>query len=87
MTIYDKIRGQDYSGGDGSLLNLGIAKKISDHMPEIEIQSQLIVEIENKLQVFEGLRKMKSEAEHKIEKILAEVWGVETKKQEVRDGK
>jgi hypothetical protein len=52
-------------------------------LPVIEIQPQLVIEIENKLQVFEGLRKMKSEAEHKIEKILAEVWDVETKKQEV----
>lgn len=31
------------------------------------------------MQILDGLRKMKAEAEKKIEKILAEVWGGETK--------
>ena len=34
-------------------------------------------EIDSKMEFLEGLRKMKAEAERKIEKILTEVWGVE----------
>ncbi len=78
MAIYDKIRGQDYSGAGVPHLNLTIVKKIKIPLPSLDVQNKIVLEIESKLKVLEGLRKMKSEAKKKIEKILAGVWGVET---------
>lgn len=44
---------------------------------EPEIQNQIVVELDAQMQVLEGLRKMKTAAEKKINQILADVWGVE----------
>lgn len=77
MSIYDKIREQDYSGGGVPHLNLAIVKQIRVPLPSPEIQLQIIADIDAKMQILEGLRKMKAEAKMKIDKILSDVWGVE----------
>jgi type I restriction-modification system DNA methylase subunit len=67
------------------------ANKISDlkiPLPDLETQQKIVDELDVQSQILEGLRKMKTEAEKKIEKILADVWGVEfveTIKMEVAD--
>ncbi len=78
MSIYEKIRGQDYSGAGVPHLNLTIVKQIRVPLPDdLNIQSEIVNNLEHKFQTLEGLRKMKAEAEKKISKILADVWGVE----------
>lgn len=46
-------------------------------LPSIEEQEQLVKEIEEQNILLEALGKMKSEAQKKINQILADVWGVE----------
>jgi len=52
-------------------------KKIQIPYPSIEIQQQIVAELDAQMQTLENLRKMKAEAEMKIEKILADIWGKE----------
>jgi type I restriction-modification system DNA methylase subunit/restriction endonuclease S subunit len=88
MSIYDKIRGQDYSGGGVPHLNLSIVKQIRVPLPAISIQEKIVIELDSQMKILEGIRQMKTEAEIKISKILANVWGiefVETVKMEVED--
>jgi restriction endonuclease S subunit len=51
--------------------------KISIKLPDIETQQKIVDELDAKSQILEGLRKMKTEAQNKINQILADVWGVE----------
>lgn len=44
---------------------------------EPEIQNQIVAELDAQMEVLKGLLKMKSEAQKKINQILADVWGVE----------
>ncbi len=76
MSIYEKIRGQDYSGGGVPHLNLTIVKQIRVPLPDISIQEQIVSELEAQINIIQGLLKMKSEAQNKINQILADVWGV-----------
>lgn len=88
MSIYEKIRGQDYSGGGVPHLNLTIVKQIRVPLPDLDIQSQIVAELDAQMQVLEGLQKMKTEAQKKINQLLADVWGVEfveSKKEEEAD--
>lgn len=51
--------------------------KISIKLPDIETQKIIVDELDAKSHILEGLRKMKTEAQKKINQILADVWGVE----------
>ncbi len=56
--------------------------------PDIETQRQIVSELDSQMQILQGLRKMKTEAQKKISQILADVWGVdyiELIKMEVED--
>jgi len=77
ISIYEKIRGQDYSGGGVPHLNLTIVKQIRVPLPDLDIQEQIVNELEEKINIIQGLRKMKIEAQKKINQLLADVWGVE----------
>ena len=46
-------------------------------IPNKDVQRQIVTEIDNQIQIIEGLHKMKAEAQKKIYKRLADVWGVE----------
>jgi type I restriction-modification system DNA methylase subunit/restriction endonuclease S subunit len=48
-----------------------------------EIQNQIVSELDAQIQVLEGLREMKSEAQKKINQILADIWGVEIVEPEI----
>jgi restriction endonuclease S subunit len=52
-------------------------QKVQVSYPNPDIQRQIIVELDAQMEVLKGLLKMKTEAEKKINKILADVWGVE----------
>jgi restriction endonuclease S subunit len=49
---------------------------INISLPNKSKQFQIVEEINSQIQILEGLRKMKAEAEKKIGKILADVWGI-----------
>lgn len=74
-SIYDEIRGQDYSGGGVPHLNLEIVKNISIPNPPLEIQRQIVEKLDKQMQALEGVRLLKSEAEKRIEEIVEGVWG------------
>ncbi|MEK7550313.1 MAG: N-6 DNA methylase [Patescibacteria group bacterium] len=74
-SIYDKIRGQDYSGGGVPHLNLEIVKKLEIPLPPLETQRQIVEKLNRQMQALEGVRLLKSEAEKRIEEILNQVWG------------
>jgi restriction endonuclease S subunit len=88
MAIYEKIRGQDYSGGGVPHLNLKIAKNIKIPIPIMSRQKEIVSELSQKVKLLQDLRKMKTEAKRRINKILTDVWGVEyieTKTQEIEE--
>lgn len=63
-------------------------KLIVDMPINIEDQRKIVSELDSQMQLIEGLRKMKSKAQNKINQLLADVWGVEyieTKTEEVVD--
>jgi restriction endonuclease S subunit len=77
MSIYEKIRGQDYSGGGVPHLNLSIVKQIRVPLPNLDIQLQIVNELEEKINIIQGLRKFRVEALNKFNEILSGVWGIE----------
>jgi type I restriction enzyme M protein len=44
-------------------------------LPPLEIQRQIVEKLDRQMQALDGVRLIKSEAEKRIEKILAGVWG------------
>ena len=58
-------------------LNQANLNKISIPLPDAKTQQDIVIELDAQSQVLNGLRKMKAEAEKKINQILADVWGVE----------
>ena len=56
-------------------LSMGIIRKIQILIPPLEIQSQIVEKLDRQMQALEGVRLLKSEAEKRIEEILAGVWG------------
>ncbi len=52
-------------------------KKVQIPYPNPDAQRQIVAKLDAQMQILDGLRQMKAEAEQKIEKLLAEVWGVE----------
>jgi type I restriction-modification system DNA methylase subunit/restriction endonuclease S subunit len=65
------------SGGAMPGINRNDAYKEKLLLPDIETQEKIVAELDSQMQILEGLHKMKTEAEKKIKKILADVWGVE----------
>jgi restriction endonuclease S subunit len=58
-------------------LNTDIIKTFSIPLPEPSEQKRIVAELDKEMEVLEGLRKIKTEAQNKINQILADVWGVE----------
>ncbi len=63
-------------GGVGNL-HLTEIRQSRIPLPDKTEQKRIVVEIKNKINVLQEIFNMKSEAENKIGKTLAEVWGVE----------
>jgi len=60
-------------------IELGVNNLEKIKVPKFSIQTQrqIVTELDSQMQILDGLRKMKSEAQKKINQILADVWGVE----------
>jgi type I restriction-modification system DNA methylase subunit/restriction endonuclease S subunit len=77
------------TGGTQPQFNANKISNIKIPLPDIETQRRIVAELDNKMQILEGLHKMRTEAHRKINQILADVWGVELIEpieREVEDG-
>ena len=58
-------------------VNIKDLREFKIPLPSIEEQEKEVIELDSQMQIINGIRQMKTEAEIKISKILADVWGVE----------
>jgi len=73
-SIYEIIRGQEYSGGGVPHLNLSIVANVRVPIPSIEEQQRTIVEFDAKMKLLAELRSLKDEAQHSIQQTLNCIW-------------
>ncbi|MGZ8946500.1 MAG: restriction endonuclease subunit S [Methylococcaceae bacterium] len=73
LSIYEQIRGKDYSGGVPHL-NLTIMKDIQVPIPDLNIQNEIVSKIESKMKTLAEIRQMKTEAQAKIDKLINSIW-------------
>ena len=66
-------------------VNKTMCSNIEIPLPSIDIQRQIVAELDEQMAVLNGLRKMKAEAQKKINQILAEVWGVAVSEPEMEE--
>ena len=74
LSIYEEIRGKDYSGGGVPHLNLTIIKDIQVPIPGLDVQNKIVLNIRKKLKTISELNEFKTEAENKTNQIIKEVW-------------
>ncbi|GAA0878086.1 hypothetical protein GCM10009119_10540 [Algoriphagus jejuensis] len=85
VLCFNSKLGRDYfgnvpEGASPSMVKVSQGYMMDFKVPflgDIPIQRKVISELRAKTQIIEGLRKMKTEAQMKINQILADVWGVE----------
>ncbi len=82
QSILDKVR----SGPTVEGISVDILNAVEIPNLKIEDQQKIVSELDSQMQVLEGLRKMKAEAEIKIGKLLADVWGVEFAEPVIMEG-
>lgn len=70
FVISNSQRSAGQSGVNTDLLN---SYQLS--LPPLEIQRQIVEKLDRQMQAIEGVRLLKSEAQKRIEEILAEIWG------------
>lgn len=64
-------------GGIQKYIPLGFIRAMKIPLPEINVQKKIIAEIDSKIKIIQGVQFIKSDAQKKINQILADVWGVE----------
>jgi len=64
------------AGGQANI-NVDELGAVSIDYYEPSIQQQIVTELDSQMQILEGLREMKTEAQKRINQILADIWGVE----------
>ena len=65
------------TGGTQPQFNANKISNLKIPLPDIETQRRIVAELDKQIKILEGLHKMKSEAQKKINQILADVWGLE----------
>jgi type I restriction enzyme S subunit len=73
-SIYELIRGQEYSGGGVPHLNLTIIGNVRVPIPSLDDQQRIVADIESKLALMSGLRLLRDEAERDIQQTLNRLW-------------
>jgi type I restriction enzyme M protein len=66
---------QNQKGVGVQHLHLEDVRNFEILLPPLETQRQIVEKLDRQMQALEGVRVLKSEAEKRIEEILAEVWG------------
>lgn len=85
VLCFNSKLGRDYfgnvpEGASPSMVKVSQGYMMNFKVPylnDINSQRRIITEIDAQLQILEGLQKMEIEAQRKINRILAEVWGVD----------
>jgi type I restriction-modification system DNA methylase subunit/restriction endonuclease S subunit len=82
----------NHSNSDGASAQPAIyisdVRSFSVEIPNVKTQKKIVTVLDNQMKLIDGLHKMKTEAENKINQILTEVWGlknIELKKEEVEN--
>ncbi len=73
-SIYEEIRGQDYSGGGVPHLNLSIINNLRIPVPTMVEQEAVVAALDAKMLLHSQLLAMKQEAESQSRQILASIW-------------
>ena len=73
-SMYEVIRGQEYSGGGVPHLNLGIIANVRLPLPRIEEQERIVAALETKLKLFTELRALREDAGRAIQQTLDRIW-------------
>jgi type I restriction-modification system DNA methylase subunit/restriction endonuclease S subunit len=85
VLCFNSTIGRNYFGKVPEGSSPSMVKVSQDYMKEFRVpfinnlsrQKEIILEFDSQLKILEGLRKMETEAQKKINQILADVWGVE----------
>jgi type I restriction-modification system DNA methylase subunit/restriction endonuclease S subunit len=87
---YDEIRASSF-GTNQENLNAKIIENITIEYPLLSIQHEIVERLDRQMSALEGVRYLKTEAERRIEEILAGVWGEkslpESQKEQVQEAK
>jgi type I restriction-modification system DNA methylase subunit len=73
-SMYETIRGQEYSGAGVPHLNLKIIADIRVPLPTKEEQQSLVAEIDRRIHVVEGLKNFVTEAATRIQQTITKIW-------------
>ena len=73
-SMYEEIRGQEYSGGGVPHLNLSVIANLRVPIPSLEEQQAVVTELDRQAKLLADLLGLKGEAEAKARKILDEIW-------------
>jgi type I restriction enzyme S subunit len=73
-SIYEIIRGQEYSGGGVPHLNLSIIANVRVPIPSPEEQQRVVAELDAKIALLSDLRSLRDEAERDIQQTLNRIW-------------
>jgi len=75
MSPMGRVQLEPKQGGGTYNINSEEFKKFPISLPPLETQRQIVEKLDRQMQALEGVRLLKSEAEKRIEEILAGVWG------------
>jgi type I restriction enzyme S subunit len=73
-SIYEVIRGQEYSGGGVPHLNLSIIANLRVPIPSPGEQQRVVAELDATMSLLAGLRTLGDEAQRDIEHTLQSIW-------------
>ena len=73
-SIYDEIRGQEYSGGGVPHLNLGIIAALRVPLPSREHQEALVADLDARVGSVDGLKRLSRDASSGIAHQLHKLW-------------
>lgn len=79
----DKVKREllNHSNSDGASAQPAIyiadVRSFAIEIPDVKVQRKIVEELDAQMQILEGIRKMKSDAEKKIGQLLEDVWGIE----------
>ncbi|MBI4975686.1 N-6 DNA methylase [Candidatus Peregrinibacteria bacterium] len=74
-SVRNVLVAQNQKGVGVKHLHLEDIRAFEIPLPPLETQRQIVEELDKQMQAFEGVRLLKSEAQKRIEEILAGVWG------------
>lgn len=56
-------------------LNRNLVYEVAIYLPPLPVQQEIVAKLDKEMEALEGVRLLRQEAERRVEKIIAEVWG------------